>query len=433
MFDDLIRHLATAIRAAVKKHKAQTNPAPVVRVTRLRRRDFNLRLRKNFGFANFPAERIEEDVWESRDQTDFEESVLKKLPEYESLMSVVGANLGSVERFASFVTVQSFCGINDLELNQCVADFGRELAGEPLPIKVTAFISGLSVSESPLVISDDIRLREPTPEDVTEFVNEQGFTFPLGVTSFDVIGEFVFDAAGTGEAQKQFLRIIEALRLFRVGGIAANRYEMSSNFSYMLGARHRLGAPDRHSPYSYEVSKADVPNVNEFIREVTSLLPDPFHMEEATTETAIAYTRYRDAIFQEGPTERAITAAITALEALFLEDRPPGGASHRLAQRVSVFLRVLGTDPDALRTCDWVKKGYSVRNTFIHGGFVRPAERGKADASAPILLEYARKCILAFFQLTTPKPSLLTQIDKTMIDPTSTQELEASLAQVKHK
>ena len=126
-----------------------------------------------------------------------------------------------------------------------------------------------------------------------------------------------------------------------------------------------------------------------------------------------------------GPSERAITSAITALEALFLVGESE--LSHRLAQRVALFLRVLGTQPDANGTFSKVKTGYGIRSTFIHGGSLKVKDRPEAESLAPVLLEYTRECVLAFFQTATPKGELIRQLDRAMIDPAAEGELATSL------
>lgn len=430
MFEHEIAQLATSIRHAVMKYK-KAGPPITRRLVRVRRADFTLRYHEDFGIGNFSPERIEEDVWDARDQERFQESVVKPLEEYKSLVSALGPDGGPVESFARAVSFASFQGLDDTDLDERVRAFGRELGGQALPVTVTAFIDGLSIDESPLVISDRFRLRRPTPEDIAEYVvvdEHGGFTFPLGQTWFRVIGEFVFDAVYTGTAQIEFLRTVEALRLFRLGGVATNRYTMRSSHTFGGGT---LSGGGRYSPFTFTLSRSDVVPLNVFLRDIVPLLPDPLHLDEGTTEREIAYTRYRDGLFQAGPSERAITSAITALEALFLKAEPE--LTRRLAQRVSVFLRVLGTQADAQRTYDNVSKGYKIRSIFIHGGSLKPKDRPEADPLATVLLEYARECALAFFQLATKKDDLLSQLDRTMIEPATVSDLVASLTPVLYR
>lgn len=400
-------------------------------LVRVRRRDFSLKYSDDVGFALFPPERIEEDVW---DQEQFQDSVVKRLEEYTSLASALGPKSALLENFARAVSVTSFHGLADTELSERVSALGRELEDQPLPVTVTAFINGLSISESPLVISDRLVLRQPTAEDVAEHIvvdEYGGFSFPLNEVWFRVVGVFISDSVSTGAAQQEFLRTLEALRLFRVGGISTNRYRMRSRHSLLGGEGGVIGGPGRHSRFTYTLSNSDAPALARFLHDIVPRLPNPFSLDTGTTEAEIAYTRYRDSLFQDRPSERTVTSAITALEALFLRGEPE--LTHRLAQRVSVFLRVLGTQLDAGATYDHVKRGYGIRSTFIHGGSLKAKDRPQADSLAPVLVEYVRECALAFFQVTATKEELLNHLDRAMIDPASLDNLVSSLAPVVHR
>jgi hypothetical protein len=129
--------------------------------------------------------------------------------------------------------------------------------------------------------------------------------------------------------------------------------------------------------------------------------------------------------------EQVITSTVTALEALFLNNEPE--LKHRLAERVSIFLRLLGSQPDGYGTYDTVSKGYGIRSKFIHGDSLKPKDQPEANRIAPMILEYARASVLAFFQLKTPKKELLKQLDRAMVDPCSVAALASQLASVKHK
>lgn len=107
--------------------------------------------------------------------------------------------------------------------------------------------------------------------------------------------------------------------------------------------------------------------------------------------------------------------------------------THRLAQRTSAFLRILGTEADAQETYRNVSKGYKIRSTFIHGGSLKTKDRPQADALKSVLLEHTRKCILAFCQLSKAKDEILAELDNTMIVPSSIPDLENSLRPVIYK
>jgi len=433
MLETELTQLATSIQGALTLYRVE-NPPITIHQVRVRRPDFSLKYHGEAALVNFEPNRIEEDIWDWRDQECFQDSVVKTLPEYQSLVSALGPKAGLVQDFARSASSASFHGTDKKELSEQVTALGRELEDQPLPVQVRAFIDGLSIEESPLVISDRFILRQPTEEDVAQYIRLDeygGFSHPLGDARFSVIGEFVFEVVSTGIAQREFLRTIDALRLFRVGGIVANRYEVRSRHSFLHGGVMTLSAPGRFSKFDFRLLSSDAVALNKFLHDVVPLLPDTLNLNNSATESEIAYMRYSDALFQDRPPERAITSAMTSLEALFLEGELE--LTHRLAQRVSLFLRILGTQKDARDTYDKVKRGYKIRSTFIHGGSLKAKDRPDADVLAPILLEYARECALVFFQLTTSKGELLRQLDRAMIDPSGVNELEASLNLVVHR
>lgn len=434
MFEEDILRLASAIREKVSNHKTEKS-VPKRRVVRIRRRDFTLKYQDDFGFANFPPTRIEEDAWDWEDQERFAESVIKCLPEYESVASKVGANLGAVDTFSRQVAIASLRGLSDGDMSDRATTLGRELAGEPLAVKITAFINGLSLSDSPLIVSDELVLRRPTEEDLAEYIlldEHGGFSFPKGDTWFRVVGEFVFHCVSTGLAQTQLLRTLESLRFFRVGGVAASRYEMRSGHSFLQGGGTRLFTPGQTSQFKYTLSSDDAAALAEFIRGVAPIVPDP--LGGTKTEPAeIACARYSAGLFHSGPSEEVATSAITALEALFLKREERSELSHRLAQRISVFLRVLGVQPDAVNTYKSIKKGYDIRSTYIHGGKVEQRDPKNINDLVRLLLDFARVSALAFLQIKASKTDLLDKLDESMIEPASTRSLEALLASVVHK
>jgi hypothetical protein len=366
-----------------------------------------------------------------QDQEKFQSGFLRESEEFSILNAAPGSQASRLESFVREISFQAYDGLEDQELRARANAFACELEGKPLPVTVTAFIDGLSISESLLRVSDAVTLRKPTPEDVAEHIDVDehgGFNFPLGQTWFRVVGEFVFDAVSTGAAQHRFLRTIEALRLFRAGGVATNRYRMT--FRHFLSGGILFGA-GRHSRFNYTLSMSDVSPLAGFLNDIEPLLSDPLQMDQATTDIGVAHARYVDALFQSGAPERTITSAIIALEAIFLKNEPK--LSHRLAQRVSVFLGLLGTQPDLRGVYTSVKSGYKIRSTFIHGGSLKPKDRPQAESLAPVLVEYARQCLLVRVQQNMAKDELLGKLDDAKIDPVAEKDLDNLLGSVAHR
>lgn len=192
-----------------------------------------------------------------------------------------------------------------------------------------------------------------------------------------------------------------------------------------------MRAAESHSQFSYLLSNSDLDSLAPFLMDIVPLVSDPFQMEQANTDVEIAHRRYLDALFQVNAPERMNASAIMALEALFLKNESE--LTHRLAQRVSVFLRILGTQTDARATYANVNKSYKIRSTFIHGGSLKQKDKPLATSLSSILVDYARQCVLARLQQTISKDDLLTDLDNAMIDPSTASHLQPALNSATYK
>ncbi|MGD0200231.1 MAG: hypothetical protein ABSD27_05710, partial [Bryobacteraceae bacterium] len=103
MLENEIAQLGAVIRGAVTKDK-KADALTTRRLARVRRRDFTLKYHEDFGFAHFSPERIEQDIWDWRDQERFQDSVVKNLEQYKALAAALGSNSDPLETFARAVS-----------------------------------------------------------------------------------------------------------------------------------------------------------------------------------------------------------------------------------------------------------------------------------------------------------------------------------------
>jgi len=205
--------LATAVRDAVALRK-QCNEIVIKPFVQVRRRDLTLKYHDDFGFANLAPERVEGDSWDWQDQAQFQKTVLENLPEYRSLATSVGTKAHLLEVFVRITSFLSFHGLADTDLSERVTALARELGDQPLPVRVTAFLSGVSILKSPVVVERHGILRKPEPDDVTECIRMDdygGVSFPLTEAWLTIVGDLTFEALSTGFAQKEFYRTLDAL------------------------------------------------------------------------------------------------------------------------------------------------------------------------------------------------------------------------------
>jgi hypothetical protein len=232
MLGDKIASLARAVRDEVGKYKSE-NRVKLSKRTVIRRCDMELRYLDDVGLGRFPHQRIEKDVWDVADLKLFFSSVLIALDEYKSLAAALAEAKNdsppSIDIFVGFMANESYKGLSDEKLTAYVNRYAGQLNGV---VHLTVYIDGISIGESPLVISDGMVLRRPVAEDMAEYVAQDGvggIYGPKGWAFFRVIGEFNFGPSFE-MAQETLLRVLAALRLFRVGGVVSNRYMMKGSF-----------------------------------------------------------------------------------------------------------------------------------------------------------------------------------------------------------
>ena len=73
------------------------------------------------------------------------------------------------------------------------------------------------------------------------------------------------------------------------------------------------------APFKCKLMQSDAASIARLYMILRQKLPDPFGRTKPTTSSSVALERYRSAITQAVSVEAQITAAITALEALFLK------------------------------------------------------------------------------------------------------------------
>ena len=182
----------------------------------IRRSDMELRYVDDVGLpGRFPHQRIENDVWDSVDLHVFFSNVLMALDGYKSLSAALAETksdcVPSIDNFVRSTALASYKGLSDEKLAALVKKYEGQLNGV---VHLTAYIDGICISESPLVISDWMVLRRPVPEDMAEYVKQGygvgGIYGPKGWAFFRVVGEFNFGPSFE-MGQDHLLRILAAL------------------------------------------------------------------------------------------------------------------------------------------------------------------------------------------------------------------------------
>lgn len=372
---------------------------------------------------------VEKQEWHWKDQFDFIEKVIKRLPGYSEILAEIAKKYKVNEpqadfwlsRFAQVLIQKIPEGVTDEDLVEDIAIFVADLEKSAVEWKPKIWIDGVWLEDEEYEIYEGLKIRRPRPSDVEIERPFDMIPFQIAAPSFrefsPAILELTYRSRRHRETQEEIEKILNCLRLFRVGSVFSIKYEMRPKSFLASGGTissyQRLAAT-----YKYPITKQDIPKLRDLIGNIKSLLPKEILQVKSgkTDPIAIALQRYNDALLKPESIESRITSVITCFEALYLKAEERAELSHRLSQRASVLLRSFDFKP--LEVYNTLIQAYDVRSTFIHGSQIESEERENAAKIAEKILEYARVSLLIFFQLKhlVDKNRLIGKIENSILE-----------------
>jgi|GEM_PF-1492964 hypothetical protein len=311
-------------------------------------------------------------------------------------------------------------------LKRVVEDFSHELAGNPVGYRLQAEMGGLIMLGSPIQLTCEgmeISIRRTVQEDLE--TEETAFTssgthpasYPSAIVSLHS------PSNDSGAVQEGLRRLEAALRLYEVGSVDVYSWQGSSTSLVDMPAGKVI---HRKKPRP-DVEKAilrdrDSERLTAFLKHIVPMVPDSFFTPNLPNPepSAIAYTRYCDALFATNPYEYRMPNAIISLEALLLEAGGGQELSFKLCARAGRLLSHFGEDAVVIRDC--LRLAYHIRSRYVHGGLASKKDNSKvlrAHGSIAIfsraVLDCVRKVLLIMVQLPDAKDALLQAIDAAFV------------------
>ncbi len=315
---------------------------------------------------------IEEEEWDWKGFEALWEERIKPSAAFLAVLGLLSAD-GRAESmlrlFSSRVVVDGLSTSTVPEIDKYVEILIRDVKREPQNSHARIWLNGIEVPDQPIAVSDELSFRRPRPEDLLERVHDDAIHYAHAFqpkTLFSCIAELQGSVSDAGELQRKAERIISALRLFRVGSVWGSRIDFSVESFSIFGHGSSVFAPSNNARISYALSQTDVPALQRFLKEITSVVPTP---NLTTTDEphflSTAFAWYSDALLSTGPNEKGIAAAVACLEALFLSDNPQSEITYRLVRRLASILGMCGWP--ATETRKQLTDAYDVRSRYVHG------------------------------------------------------------------
>lgn len=362
---------------------------------------------------------------------DFIDTEIKKLKEYNELIEIISKQYktskeqadGWLNRFVyKIVEIPLSKGLSDHDILEYITIFTHELEHNPILFKPIVWIDGIYLGSNSILISDSIKIKKPEPDDLEYEIALDIFP-PLAfkLSPFQEKPSAILLLEYRVDGQPKMLdiiqRVINTLRLYRVGSVSTIKTEwISSSILQIGGTTYRNVQIPAH--FKYELNEKDEDCLKDFFNVIEPKIPAEI-IQKGTGETnfiTIAFDRYNDSILKQDIPESRLSSAIMALEALYLKDDEMGELAERLAQRTSLLLSLFGYD--SLETFNIIKRSYNIRSRFVHGSKIEKEDMKDIAKLIDKVVDYARKSIVIFLQLQEliEKNQLLNRLTNSLLD-----------------
>lgn len=324
--------------------------------------------------------------------------------------------------------------LTDEMLERVTSTFMKEIVNDQIKYRAEVYLSGIVVLSQELsfcVGGTDVCLRQTLSQDLEReqpldsFGIDYNFIQPSAILTVKLL------TRDLNSIHSKINQAIAILRLFRIGSIKYNSYQMYSESVTKVFTPGRVSSIRTISVLERCLIKdEDGPKLRRFWQEMATVIPDSFYEigQETVDHLSIAYKRYCDAILENGVLERRIANAVMGLEALFLKGSERQELSYRLKMRIATVLSHFGFDQYIVR--ENVKYAYELRSMFVHGGHLSYNEKrklinrfGDEKALLLLLLDYLRNSIVIMLQCRKEKEKMLDLIDDSFIDESKRNQL----------
>jgi hypothetical protein len=309
--------------------------------------------------------------------------------------------------------------------------FFQQITDKPHNVKGTAYLNGI-ILENNIQIAERCLLRKTVQRDLELPKNAINDSYHLPLPSAVLEMEMQLTEKQHGLFQEKIMGFVLLIRLFDVGSISYNYYEMQ--FDVITGGHISTGSPHGFLfPWRKYFLKATEEKrfiyfINHFIK-----YKDLLNSHKGVNHINIAFDRYSEALLENVSIERRIANAVMGLEALLSTQNPE--IKFSLSLRVGKLLSVFRVDPLSVKL--FVGQAYNIRSKFAHGGHLTKEIKNKLEAEfngidnfTTTIFNYLRICIVIYIATGIAKKDLMKITDDALLDVTASEKLAAILEPV---
>jgi hypothetical protein len=306
-----LESLTGAIFAVVKEGK-ENGMLTMQRIAYTLRPNFNLRYSVDPTIMNFGLEQVEQETWDYKNQPDFFEARIQRLPEFQAAESLIGQEPHHallLRNFSLTVAHASLSGAAAQTLTRHAKTLLGDLETTERSCDATIWLTGVTLASERISVSDDLVLRRPARRDLQEKVTAESAHYAHAFqppVSFSCIAELRLRYLHPVDRQGSVERLVLALRLFRLGAVASSMYAFEEE-SFDAMRNFRIGGPGRVGREAYELPLGEAPALGDFLRELllfcrpSLIFPSPnrisFQSHSTGTERHFSLPSHRRALW----------------------------------------------------------------------------------------------------------------------------------------
>lgn len=365
------------------------------------------------GAVSFACEsqNLERQVWALTDQYRFVHQVLKALSSFRHCAEAIARSFHidyqyaepRLGRYLQVLVSKYFHEQEQLNVEALGQTFLHDLAGEAVSWSISGALQGVALEGAHNTIGT-YRLRQPVPGDfeVEQTIDEgavAAVSHPLLAQPPSAFLEFETTARDHHEVRRQYERLVDLLRLFRLGSVRSVALTSKPHSVLQVGGTLYPIASER-AAYAYAFTTADQAPLARFIDRTLPCLEQLDSLKRSETarpSLCLAYASYKQALLGQGPLESQAVRALAGLEALFLKPSERDQAYQRFSRRMRTLLGAYGKEPDQVSRA--LQEAYAIRSAERSAPAPTEAERDERAQPVQSILDWLRIALIVFLQL----------------------------------
>ncbi|MFA5412653.1 MAG: hypothetical protein WC350_04890 [Candidatus Micrarchaeia archaeon] len=316
--------------------------------------------------------------------------IIRKSEIYNDVLTMSGINKTKLDAMMMKIIYFHLYGngLNDKNIKNTVNQIVKYINDEPVKCRCSTYLQGITLESDSFNIKPGITLRRTKKEDFEEQMPEelQQDLYACGVllwspsledaTAIIDLTALVRPSQTDASLQKEAYKIIDILRLFRIGSISHIKTSFRRDYIIPNLGGGTLSSSVMPPSKICTLATSDEKRFKKFFMHFYRKMPYDGFKISSKEHIQIAYSRYLDGLLP-GYYEKRMADMMAGLEALLLSPGEQQEIAFRLRLRASKIMHCIGFDASTVKKD--INEAYSIRSIFAHGGRISQKHMQELD------------------------------------------------------